>query len=49
MTIDPDGRALGSVTVSQPTPISGDYFVAVYTSDANRSVVACGNLVAPSQ
>jgi hypothetical protein len=49
MTIDPDGRAMGSVTVSQPTPVSGDYFVAVYASEENRSVVVCGNLAPPSQ
>jgi hypothetical protein len=48
ITIDPDGRAMGSVTVSRRTPDSGDYFVAVYTPDAYRSVVACGNLVPPS-
>ncbi|HSH75993.1 MAG TPA: hypothetical protein VLA09_09955 [Longimicrobiales bacterium] len=49
MKIDSDGNAIGSVTVSRPTPVSGDYFVAVYASDANRMVVACGNLAPPAE
>jgi hypothetical protein len=36
-------------SVSQPTPVSGDYFVAVYASDEDRSVVVCGDLAPPSQ
>jgi hypothetical protein len=49
MKIEADGRANGSVTVSRLTPATGDYFVAVYASDANRMVVACGNLAPPAQ
>jgi hypothetical protein len=49
MEIDSEGRASGSVTVSRHTPVSGAYFVAVYASDANRMVVACGNLAPPAE
>ncbi len=49
MKIDADGHAEGSVTVSRRTPVAGDYFVAVYASDANRMVVACGNLAPPAE
>jgi hypothetical protein len=49
VTVDSDGTASASVTVSRRTPATGDYFVAVYASDANRMVVACGNLAPPAQ
>lgn len=49
MQIDSDGHASGSVTVSRHTPVTGDYFVVVYASDANKMVVACGNLAPPAQ
>lgn len=49
VNVGSDGRADATVTVSRPTPVSGGYFVAVYASDANRMVVACGNMAAPTR
>ena len=48
MTIGSDGRANASATVSRQTPVSGGYFLAVYASDENRMVVACGNMASPT-
>lgn len=50
LEVDSDGHANGTATVPQQTPRSGDYFVVIYASEANsRTVVACGNLAAPTR
>jgi hypothetical protein len=49
LKVGSDGHANGSATVSRRTPVSGGYFVAVYASDANRMVVACGNMAPPTR
>ena len=48
--IGDDGRGETGATIDTPTPTSGSYFVVVYASAANpQTVVACGNLAAPSR
>ncbi|HSM61851.1 MAG TPA: hypothetical protein VK849_13675 [Longimicrobiales bacterium] len=48
--VDSDGHASGQATVPLTTLRSGDYFVAVYASEANSGmVVACGNLAPPTR
>lgn len=50
LKVDSDGRARGDATVDIPTPRYGEYFAVVYASEANgRTVVACGNLAAPTR
>ena len=45
-----DGRGSASATVPMTTPTSGSYFVTVQASVANpETIVACGNLAAPTQ
>jgi hypothetical protein len=45
-----DGRGGATATVAMTTPTSGSYFVTVQASVANReTIVACGNLAAPTQ
>jgi len=45
-----DGRANATTTVPIETPVDGRYFVSVGASAANpETVVACGNLAAPSR
>lgn len=45
-----DGRGSATATVPMPTPTSGSYFVTVQASAANpETIVACGNLAAPTQ
>ena len=45
-----DGRGTASATVPMSTPTSGSYFVTVQASVANpETIVACGNLAAPTQ
>jgi len=45
-----DGRGSASASVPMTTPTSGSYFVTVQASVANpETVVACGNLAAPTQ
>lgn len=48
--VDRDGRAKGEATIDMEIPRTGDYFVVVYASVANRGmVVACGNLAPPTR
>lgn len=48
--VDSDGHGHRTATLEVRTPEMGRYFVVVYASDANaRTVIACGNLAAPSQ
>jgi hypothetical protein len=50
MKIGDDGRGETGATIEERTPTTGDYFVVVYASSANpQTVVACGNLAAPSR
>ena len=50
MRIGDDGRGESGATVAEQTPLTGDYFVVVYASEANPStVVACGNLAPPAR
>lgn len=50
MEVDSDGHAAGEATISVQTPRSGDYFVVVHASEANRgTIVACGNLAPPTR
>lgn len=50
LKIGDDGRGETGATIEERTPTTGDYFVVVYASAANpRTVVACGNLAAPSR
>ncbi len=44
-----NGTGVSSATVALNTPATGNYFVSVQASPANRSLtVACGNLAAPT-
>ena len=48
--INDNGRGSGTVTVPVETPTSGSYFVSLGASAANpETIVACGNLAAPTQ
>lgn len=48
--IDDKGRGSGAVTVPVEMPTTGSYFVSVGASAANpETIVACGNLAAPTQ
>lgn len=50
LKIGDDGRGEAGTTMGTPTPMTGDYFVVVYASDANpNTVVACGNLAPPAR
>jgi hypothetical protein len=50
LEVGSDGQATGIATVQLQTPESGRYFVVVHASDVNsRTVVACGNLAAPTR
>jgi hypothetical protein len=50
LTVDDQGRAASSVTVPLVMPTEGNYYVRVGASAANpETVVACGNLAAPSR
>ena len=50
LEVGSDGQATGIATVQMQTPEAGRYFVVVHASDANsRTVVACGNLAAPTR
>jgi hypothetical protein len=45
LEIGPDGRGTSGATVPGNTPVSGQYFVSVSASVADRqTIVACGNL-----
>lgn len=48
--IGDDGRGESGATTATRMPVTGDYFVVMYASEANPStVVACGNLAPPSR
>ena len=50
LEVGSDGQARASATVQLQTPESGRYFVVVHASEVNsRTVVACGNLAAPTR
>lgn len=50
LEVDSDGRAHARAEVQFPTPANGRYFVVVHASQANsRTVVACGNMAAPTR
>ncbi|AHG93685.1 hypothetical protein J421_6150 (plasmid) [Gemmatirosa kalamazoonensis] len=50
LTVDDQGRSTSSVTVPLVMPTEGNYYVRVGASAANpETVVACGNLAAPSR
>lgn len=50
LKIGDDGRGESGITVPVPTPDNGEFFVTVAASAANpETVVACGNLAAPSR
>ena len=50
LEVGSDGQATGTATVPVQTPETGRYFVVVHASDENsRTVVACGNLAAPTR
>lgn len=50
LQVDSDARATGTATIPMATPRTGEYFVVVYASAANsQTVVACGNLAAPTR
>ena len=50
LKINDEGRASGSVTIPVEMPTSGSYFVSFGASAANpETIVACGNLAAPTQ
>jgi hypothetical protein len=50
LTVDDQGRATGSANVPLVMPTDGHYYVRVGASAANpETVVACGNLAAPSR
>jgi hypothetical protein len=50
LKVDEYGRATGSATVPQVMPSDGSFFVSVGASGANTAtIVACGNLAAPTQ
>jgi len=50
LTIGSDGKGSSSATVALDTPASGNYYVSVRASAANgETIVACGNLAAPTQ
>jgi hypothetical protein len=49
LTIGANGMGTSRATVALVTPSTGDYFVSVQASAANRELtVACGNLAAPT-
>lgn len=49
LLVDADGNGLSRATVALNTPTTGNYFVSVQASAANRKLtVACGNLAAPT-
>ena len=48
--ISDSGRGSGSVTIPLEMPTTGSYFVSLGASAANpETIVACGNLAAPTQ
>ncbi|MDT8369842.1 MAG: hypothetical protein RQ745_11580 [Longimicrobiales bacterium] len=50
LKVGSDGRSHASVSLPIRTPTNGQYFVVLHASDANaRTVVACGNLSAPTR
>jgi hypothetical protein len=50
LKVDENGRATGSASVPLAMPSDGRYFVSVGASGANaETIVACGNLAAPTQ
>lgn len=50
LLVGSDGRGMSSATVPLNTPTTGNYFVNVQASPANRElIVACGNLAAPTR
>jgi hypothetical protein len=50
LKIDDQGRAASSLTVPIAMPTEGRYYVSVAASSANpETIVACGNLAAPSR
>jgi hypothetical protein len=50
LKVDKDGAAQTSATLSTPFPTSGEYSLEVRASPSNMgTVIACGNLAAPTQ
>lgn len=50
LEVDDDGRASQTVTVDTRIPTTGRYSAVIHASEANRrTVVACGNLAAPTR
>lgn len=50
LEVDSDGRASSTMTIDSRIPTTGRYSVVVRASAANdRTVVACGNLAAPTR
>ncbi len=50
LSISSDGTGVSSATVAVDTPATGNYFVSVRASAANRELtVGCGNLAAPTR
>lgn len=50
LEVDSNGRANSTVTIDSRIPTSGRYSAVVHASAANnRTIVACGNLAAPTR
>jgi hypothetical protein len=50
LEVDSDGHARSTATIDSRIPTTGRYFVVVLASASNtRTVVACGNLAAPTR
>jgi len=50
LEVDSDGRANSTVTIDSRIPTTGRYSAVVLASTANdRTIVACGNLAAPTR
>ena len=49
LRVGSDGEGVSNAIVAINTPVTGNYFVSVQASGANRNLtVACGNLAAPT-
>jgi hypothetical protein len=49
LSVNSNGTGVSSATVGIDTPTTGNYFVSVQASAANRELtVGCGNLAAPT-
>jgi hypothetical protein len=49
LTVAPDGKATGTVTLAGAAPVSGDYSVTVLKSKTDLTPAACGALKADTQ